>query len=246
MSMDAQFYGIGVGPGDPELMTLKAARLIESADVISYLVNEAGDSQSLGIVQACSSSLLAKAHIHYPIHMPMSRDPNVGAAVYNQAALDIEDFLREGKRVVFLCEGDPLFFGSFAYLLERLKEAWDCDVVPGITSPQTASSVLQIPLTILKESYAVISGRHTDEQIRQALLLHDTVVIMKAGMARPRLLKLLKQTDRFHHGQYLEYISRKNQKVVVDLNHLDPELSGPYFSLFVIAKPSSQRRRQVS
>lgn len=236
----AVFYGVGVGPGDPELITLKAARIIQSADVICYLVNEKGDSQSLYIAQNIVSER-SKDVIHFPILMPMDRDPKVGSAVYNKAANSISGFLNEGHSVVFLCEGDPLFFGSFTYLLERLESDYTCEVIPGITSPQSASAVLKNPLTILKESYAVISGRHPDEKIRETLVLHDTVVIMKAGMARPRLLSILKETKRFDHGQYLEYIGRDNQLIVSDLSMLNAEKSGPYFSLFLITNPNRAR-----
>lgn len=234
------FWGVGVGPGDPELITLKAARIIKSTDVICYLVNEQGQSQSLAIAQSIIDERPQTA-IFYPIHMPMSRDPNVGSAVYDESAKKIAEYIKSNNNVVFLCEGDPLFFGSFAYLLERLESECVCQVIPGITSPQSASAVLQNPLTILKESYAVISGRHSDEIIRQTLLLHDTIVIMKAGLSRPRLLTLLSETNRFEDGQYLEYIGRENQKIISDLSLLPADVAGPYFSLFLITKKNRGR-----
>ncbi len=85
--------------------------------------------------------------------------------------------------MVFLCEGDPLFFGSFSYLLERLQDQYACHVVPGISSVNAAASALVKPLTMLTESFVVMSGRHSDQQILQALNEHDSVVIMKAGQA---------------------------------------------------------------
>ena len=236
----AVFYGVGVGPGDPELITLKAARIIQSVDVICYLVNEQGASQSLRIAQGVIDERDNKAH-YFPILMPMSRDPSIGAAVYKEASGDISDFLNDGKKVAFLCEGDPLFFGSFTYLLDHLKSDFLCEVVSGITSPQSASAVLKQPLTILKESYSVISGRHSDEKIRESLVMHDTVVIMKAGMARPRILRILKETNRFSHGQYLEYIGRDNQLIEENLTRLPLDQSGPYFSLFIITQPNRGR-----
>ncbi|MGR6872539.1 precorrin-2 C(20)-methyltransferase [Pseudomonas sp. HK3] len=239
-NQQGMFWGVGVGPGDPELITLKAARIIKTADVICYLVNDKDESQSLFIAQTLVDER-DHAAIHYPIYMPMSRDPNVGSAVYDAAAVKIAEYIRSGKHVVFLCEGDPLFFGSFAYLLERLESACVCQVIPGITSPQSASAVLQNPLTILKESYAVISGRHNDDIICQTLLLHDTVVIMKAGMARPRLLALLKETKRFEDGQYLEYIGRENQRIISDLSLLPADSTGPYFSLFLVTQKNRGR-----
>ena len=236
----AVFYGVGVGPGDPELITLKAARIIHSADVICYLVNDKGTSQSLNIAQNIVDER-EDSVTHFPILMPMSRDPSIGDEVYKKAALEISVFLNDGKTVAFLCEGDPLFFGSFTYLLDYLQSEFACEVISGITSPQSASAVLKQPLTILKESYAVISGRHSNEKIRESLMMHDTVVIMKAGMARPRILNILQETGRFNHGKYLEYIGRENQLIEEDLSKLLPEEAGPYFSLFIVTKPDRAR-----
>lgn len=235
-SRHGSFYGVGVGPGDPELLTLKAARIIESSAVVCYLANEEGHSQSKDIAKAHLSS----EQIELPIYMPMSKDPRIGSAVYDEAAQAIAEFLNRGLQVVFLCEGDPLFFGSFSYLLERLNDEFNCQVVPGIASPNGASARLKKPLTMLKESYAVISGRHSDEQILNALNHFDSVVIMKAGQARVRILNLLKQTNREQDAHYLEYIGRENEHIVTDVHVLKKE-SGPYFSLFVVLSQKRQR-----
>jgi len=232
----ACLYGVGVGPGDPELITLKAARIIESSQVVCFLVNGEGDSQSRNIAQ---HHLLA-GQIEMPIYMPMSENPAIGSAVYDEAALVIKGHLKENKTVAFLCEGDPLFFGSFAYLLERVEKEYPCQVIPGIASPHGASAKLQQPLTMLKESYAVISGRHSDEKIRQTLLNQDSVVIMKAGRARPNILKLLKECNRHHEANYLEYIGRDNERIVEKVSTLDHE-PGPYFSLFIVLRKQRGR-----
>jgi len=235
------FYGVGVGPGDPELITLKAARLIENADVITYLVNKAGDSQARMIARQVLRGSVASGRVgeqqkELPIYMPMSDDPSVGDEVYNQAAIEIETYLVQGLSVVFLCEGDPLFFGSFAYLLARIQDKFECISVPGISSPHAASSALNLPLTMMKESFSVISGRHDDEMIEQTLARFDSVIIMKAGRARPRLLSLLNKTKRSADASYLEYIGRDNEKIVNDISTLDVDEKGPYFSLFIITR----------
>jgi len=230
------FYGVGVGPGDPELITLKAARLIERAKVVCYLVNIEGDSQSRTISQLH----LVPGQVEMPIYMPMSEDATIGSAVYDEAAGAIKQQLKDGKDVVFLCEGDPLFFGSFAYLLTRIQDEYPCEVIPGIASPHGASAKLKKPLTMLKESYGVISGRHSDEEIRQALLTLDSLVIMKAGRARPKILRLLNETNRLHQANYLEYIGRENECIVEDVSTLAHE-AGPYFSLFIVLRDERGR-----
>jgi len=231
------FYGIGVGPGDPELITLKAARLIQEADVITYLSNDKGESQARQIVE----TLLINDAEELPIIMPMRDDPRIGERVYDEAAVAIEAKLKRGLNVAFLCEGDPLFFGSFAYLLARIEGHFDCVSVPGISSPHAASSVLNLPLTMMKESFCVISGRHDDAFIENALLSFDSLIIMKAGRSRSRLLTLLASAKRTEDAQYLEYIGRENQLIVSDLSNLSPNESGPYFSLFIVTRRTEHK-----
>ncbi|MGH1427186.1 MAG: precorrin-2 C(20)-methyltransferase [Arenicella sp.] len=232
--MKAQFIGVGVGPGDPELLTLKALRFIQNADVISYLEGENSQSQSKTIAaQAIATATKPQSFI--PVIMPMSFDRKVANNVYDSAALEIQNAIDAGKTVVFLCEGDPLFFGSFTYLLERLQAENTCQVVPGISSVHAASSALQLPLTVLQESFAVVSGRHTAEQLESALQAHDSVVIMKAGRSRQKILSALAASGREDDATYLEYIGRDNEAIQQDVRLLEDE-SGPYFSLFVVLR----------
>jgi len=237
--MKGRFIGVGVGPGDPELITLKAARVIRSADLVSYIANTDGVSQARTI----SRDVLAESQsqqVELPVCMPMSEDRNIANQVYDKAAQDIGDALIDDKTVVFLCEGDPLFFGSFAYLLERLDDLYDCQVVPGISSVHAASSALRLPLTLLKESFAVVSGRHTLEYLTDILNNHDSVVIMKAGRSRQRILNALEQSGRTAEAQYLEYIGRDNERIVADVNLLR-DRPGPYFSIFVVTRASRDK-----
>ena len=230
--MSARFIGVGVGPGDPELITLKAARLIQQADVVAYIANTGGVSQARNI----AAGLLADARPgqrELKVLMPMSEQRDLANRVYDDAARDIQAALDAGQRVIFLCEGDPLFFGSFTYLLIRLEGSNECAVVPGISSVNAASSALCLPLTVLSESFAVISGRHSEDQLINALNTHDSVVIMKAGRARPRILSALTQTGRIEDARYLEYIGRDNEMIETDVSLLTPQ-AGPYFSIFVV------------
>ena len=232
--MTGQFIGVGVGPGDPELITLKAARLIRSADLVSYIANTEGDSQARTIARDVLADSKSE-QVELSIPMPMSEDRLVANQVYDQAAANIGEAVQKGKTVVFLCEGDPLFFGSFAYLLDRLDAKYDCQVVPGISSVHAASSALKLPLTILKESFAVVSGRHSVGYLTDILSNHDSVVIMKAGRSRQRILDALEQSGRVGEAQYLEYIGRDNERIEMDVSVLR-DRPGPYFSIFVVTR----------
>ena len=228
------FYGVGVGPGDPLLITLKAHHLIQSADVICYLANQVGTSQACDIAHTSIASRNEPA-TEIAIPMPMSTDRTAANAAYDLGAKKITEQIKTGKSVVFLCEGDPLFFGSFSYLLERLSDAHECFVVPGVSSVNGAASALQQPLTLLQESFVVMSGRHTDAQLEQALISHDSVVIMKAGRARPRILAILDKAGRTADANYLAYIGRENEEILTDVAQLANQ-AGPYFSLFVVLR----------
>ncbi len=236
--MTLPFIGVGVGPGDPELVTLKAARYIEQADVISYIANDKGESQAKHIARLALQG--AQGYEEIPVLMPMCEDRSIANKAYDEAALKISSAITAGKKVVFLCEGDPLFFGSFAYLLERLQPQFSCEVVPGISSVHAAASALQLPLTMLKESFAVVSGRHSVEKLEATLRQHESVVIMKAGRSRQRILDALKATGRTQEANYLAYIGRDGQQIQTDISALEGE-AGPYFSLFVVTKAERDR-----
>ncbi len=229
----AQFVGVGVGPGDPGLITLKAADYIRQADLVCYIEGARGNSQARQIASQLLDSTDSKPR-ELGFSMPMCEDRSIANQVYDQAAGDIQRAIDSGDQVVFLCEGDPLFFGSFTYLLERLSHN-RCEVVPGISSIHAAAAVLHRPLTLLKESFAVVSGRHSKQALISALEQHDSVVVMKAGRARPKILEALEATGRLSDADYCEYLGRDNELIVTELDQLAKE-PGPYFSLFVVTR----------
>jgi precorrin-2/cobalt-factor-2 C20-methyltransferase len=232
--LKGRFVGVGVGPGDPELITIKSARVIKSAHVICYLANEQGHSQAKTIAQECMNDNPSD-YKELAICVPMSTQRTLINDAYNKAAEQIKTHIEQGSCVVFLCEGDPLFYGSFIYLLERLQHQYPCEIIPGISSIHAASSQLKIPLTSLKESFAVVSGRHSEEYIIDTLRHYDTVVVIKAGRARARIISALKESGRFEDAHYLEYIGRDNERVISDISQLKEEV-GPYFSLFLVVR----------
>lgn len=227
-------YGVGVGTGDPELLTLKALRLIQAAPVVCYLINHQGYSQARHIAQLAFTTPNAEQQ-ELPVTMPMALDRQAANQAYDQAAVSLRDHLDAGRDVVFLCEGDPLFFGSFAYLLERLQPYYPCQIVPGISTIHTASAALVEPLTRLSDSLVVISGRHDDDYIRKVLQDFDSVVIMKVARQRQRLRQLLIETGRIKEARYMEYLGREQETIVHDLHTL-PDSGGVYFSVMLVTR----------
>lgn len=222
-------YGIGIGTGDPELLTFKAARLIKQSPVISYIQNPEGHSLGRDI----AAEHIHREHIQLPIVYRMSRDREKINAAYDSAAQAIKEHLNQGRDVAMLCEGDPLFYGSFNYLLERLKDQFICKVVPGISSVQAVAAATQAPLIMQNQTLAVVSARNSDSSILQALSTHDSVAILKAGPHRPRLMALLKQSGRWQQASYVTRATQDNEVVYHNLNDLPCE-TGDYFGLMLV------------
>ena len=220
------FYGIGVGTGDPEYLTLKAVRLIQQADVIAYLKSDKGVSIAHNI-----ASEWIKDQQPMAILMPYKTERNAANKAYDTAAEQISDYLQQGKSVAFICEGDPLFFGSYIYLHQRLSPNYRCEIVPGISSINAASALAQIPLTQQNETLAIVTSRNTDEEILDALSNYSSVVIMKAGVARPRLLALIKQSGRLDKTCYIQRAGQEGEVVIRDVSQLTGK--GDYSSLLV-------------
>jgi precorrin-2/cobalt-factor-2 C20-methyltransferase len=224
----ATFYGIGVGTGDPEYLTLKAVRLIQQADVVVYLKSASGHTLARDI-----ASQWIKQQRQIGIIMPYSTDRSAANQAYDNAAQQISDALQQGLKTVFLCEGDPLFFGSYIYLHQRLSPYYPCHIVPGISSIHAATALAQLPLTQQNETLAIVTSRNSDEEILQALAQYSSVIIMKVGGARPRLLELIRQSKRLETTCYIQRAGQQQQKVIQDMNQLTGK--GDYFSLLVIS-----------
>ncbi|MCP5074736.1 MAG: precorrin-2 C(20)-methyltransferase, partial [Rhodobacteraceae bacterium] len=152
--MSGKLYGIGLGPGDPELMTLKAARLVAGADVIAYPSLEDGGS----FARSIAAQHINENSEEISITIPMTVERGPAQAAYDEGAALVATRLDAGKTVVVLCEGDPFFYGSFMYLFSRLSERFETEVVPGVTSVSACAAALQQPLTARNEILTIIPG----------------------------------------------------------------------------------------
>lgn len=238
MNQLGTLYGIGVGPGDPELLTLKAVRLIKAADIVAYLTNTRGQSLARTIAAPVLAEKVSGTEL--PIAVPMSTARDAANQAYDSAAQKIGEELAAGRQVAFLCEGDPFFYGSFAYLHERLQHDFPCQVVPGVSSLHAAAACAGLPLALQGEDLIVVSPRHSDAVLIDALQRHDNIVILKAGPHRARLLDLLKTAGRDSDAVYLEKITQPGEYLEAQLDRL-PVTPGPYFSLFLISRRRNSR-----
>ncbi|MBN9668769.1 precorrin-2 C(20)-methyltransferase [Roseibium aggregatum] len=228
--MSGTLYGVGLGPGDPDLMTLKAHRLISTASVIAYPAPDTGES----FARTIAAGAIPSGAREIPIVVPMRTDRFPAREIYDKAAQDIAAVLSSGEDVVTLCEGDPFFYGSFMYLFERLSDRFRIEIVPGVTSLTACAAQLRRPLTSRNDVMTVIPGPLPDDDIRQKIEAAQAVAIMKVGRHFARLKALLADMGLIEKAGYVERASLPEQKVhrLIDVT----AETAPYFSMILIYK----------
>jgi precorrin-2/cobalt-factor-2 C20-methyltransferase len=233
MQPTGTLYGVGVGPGDPELLTLKAVRILQSVPVVAYPAVPGGGSQARDIAAAW---LTGQREVPIAVSCQADRGPALRA--YDAAAVILAEALAAGQDAAVLCEGDPLFYGSFSYLLERLADRFPCIVIPGITSVSAVAAVSVRPLVSGDEAVCILPATADPATLRRALSEYPNVAILKPGRLRPRILDLLRDTGRLADAVYVEQATRTAQRIVTTVAEL-PATPGPYFALFLITRKSA-------
>ena len=226
--MKGTLYGLGVGPGDPELLTLKAYRILTSTKVLAYPAPDSGDSFARSIV----ANYLTPDHLEIPIVVPMRVERFPAKTVYDQAAREIASHLDSGVDVAVLCEGDPFFYGSFMYLYERLAQNYSCEVVPGISSLMASGAQLGRPLAARNDVLAVVPAPQADAVITAQLQQSDAIAFIKVGRHLQRVKDLIDQAGLMSQAAYLERVTLENQRIMPLAATSDD--AAPYFSMILI------------
>lgn len=227
--MTGTLYGIGLGPGDPELMTLKADRLIRGARVVAYPALVAGDSLARGIAAAA----IPAAAREIRIEVPMTPERAPAQAAYDRAAEEIAGALSDGEDVVCLCEGDPFFYGSFMYLHARLSDRFTVEVVPGVTSMTACAALAARPLVARNERLTVLPGPLPETELAAQLAECETAVIMKVGRHLGKIRQVLVRLGLAENAIYLERATLPAEKALPLADAPDP---APYFSMILVTK----------
>jgi len=225
--MTGMLYGIGVGPGDPELMTVKAVRILQHVPVVAYPAADDGDSSA----RAIAAEFLPDEAVEIAIRVPM-RPGRMPVEVYDEAAREIAGHLAEGRDVAVLCEGDPFFYGSFMYLHDRLAGSWPCRVVPGVSSLTACAAASARPLVRRNDTLVVLPATLTDEELAARLAASDAAAILKVGRHLPRLRAVIDRCGLTARAVYVEYASRESE-LVVPLAERD-DGPAPYFSMLLV------------
>lgn len=227
--MSGVLYGIGVGPGDPELITLKAARLIARCPVVAYPALAGGAS----LARAIAADLIAPDAREIVIDLPMTAAREPAQAAYDQGSVRIAAALEGGQDVACLCEGDPLFYGSFMYLHARLGAQFRVEVVPGVTSLSACAGAAGLPLAARNEGITVLPGPLPDAVLRDRIAGAETVAIMKVGRHLARIRAVLDGLGLLARAVYVARATLADQ-VVCPLAEA-PE-DAPYFSMILVTK----------
>jgi precorrin-2/cobalt-factor-2 C20-methyltransferase len=233
-AMTGTLHGIGVGPGDPELITLRAARLITACPVVAYL---SADGKP-GMARAIADAHVIKAQLELPIAMPMRDARDEGAAAYDKGAAAIAAHLKAGRDVAFLCEGDPLFFGSFMYVMDRLAPFFAIEVTPGVASPMAAAARAKLPLCARDDVFTVVPATLSDVDLMRHLPQAQSVAIMKLGRHLPRIRALLLRLGLLDFASYVERAGLADERVLALAERGDE--AAPYFSMILISRASVQ------
>ncbi|GAA0688752.1 precorrin-2 C(20)-methyltransferase [Kitasatospora atroaurantiaca] len=234
--MTGRLYGVGLGPGDPSLITVRAAELIGKADVVAYHSARHGRSIARSIAARYLTGGQIEEKLVYPITVETTDHPGGyrGALdeFYEEAADRLAAHLDAGRDVVVLAEGDPFFYGSYQHMHKRLAYRYPTEVVPGVTSISAAAARLGMPLVEAEEVLTIIPGTLPEEELTARLAATDSAVVMKLGRTFPAVRRALERAGRLEDAQYVERATMDGERTE-PLADVDPS-TVPYFSVAVL------------
>ncbi|MGP0060128.1 MAG: precorrin-2 C(20)-methyltransferase [Beijerinckiaceae bacterium] len=237
-----RFYGVGLGPGDPELVTIKAAKLLASGLVVAYFAKQGGRGRARRILEPWLNPASEELPLSYPLTTEVDFcDPAYVTALrsfYEAAAATIAAHLRAGRDVALVCEGDPLFYGSFMHLYVRLKQDFDVTIIPGITGMSGCWARAATPMTWGDDVLAILPGTLPQADLARHLCQSDAAVIIKVGANLKKIRIAIAAAGKAERAIYVEYGTMDNERIMPLCEKQDD--AAPYFSLVLI--PGEGRR----
>ena len=224
-----RLYGLGVGPGDPELITLKAWRILSLSPVVAYLAANGGASTARAIV----APFIPEDAIELAIDMPMRLEREPGEAAYDAGAAAIAAHLDQGRDVAVLCEGDPFFYGSFIYLFARLAKDYETVVVPGVTSITAAAARLGRPLAARNDVLKVIPATLDADQLREELMTASSAAIIKVGRHFGKVRTVLSALDLIANAMVIVKATT-DEETVAKVEDVEGDAL-PYFATVLVS-----------
>lgn len=236
MKKQPKLYGVGVGPGDPELITIKALNAIKGADIIAFHETKTKNSNALKIVKQWITNEQKLLPLTYPVTTEKSSFSNGYEDelndFYKKITIEIGAFLEQGLTVCVLAEGDPLFYSSFMYVYDNLGKRFATEIIPGISSVFAAAAVFQTPICYRNQSFTVLSGVLEKSELIDKLQYGDAFAIMKLGRNFEKVREALIATKLDKRALYIERATMEEQRIIAlhDVNGHD----SPYFSLILV------------
>jgi precorrin-2/cobalt-factor-2 C20-methyltransferase len=222
-----KLYGLGIGPGDPELLTLKAHRILTTVPIIAYPTLENGKVLARAIV----AGFIRPEQIEIPMPLPFSVERS-SQPYYDLAAEKLAEHLSAGQDVAVLCEGEPMLYGTFMYLFQRLASRFPTEVVPGISSTMASAAMLGTPITFRNDVLSIMPATLDAQTLRDRLAVADAAVIIKLGRHFAKVRAILDELGLLERACYIERATQTNQRIV-PITSLDPA-EVPYWALILI------------
>ena len=243
-----RLHGVGVGPGDPELITRKGARLIAAADVVAYHSGTAGRSIARAVAGDLVRADAVEELLVYPVTTGTTDHPlgYYGAVgdFYDASAARLAAHLDAGRDVVVLAEGDPMFYSSYSYLHDRLSDRYACEVVPGVTSISAATAALATPVSRHEDVLTVLPGTLGVPELARRLAGTDAAAIMKLGRTFAGVLEALRQAGRLDDALYVERASTEAERVVPVTQ--PPVAARRWLALWMVQTASQRTFRSIA
>jgi precorrin-2/cobalt-factor-2 C20-methyltransferase len=231
-----KLIGVGVGPGDPELVTLKAMRAVGEADVIVFFAKAGNESHSRAIAAPHLRTCAIELPLLYPVTTELPKcSSGYRVAIrdfYDGAATKIAAHLDTGSTVAVLCEGDPLFYGSYMHLHTRLAPRFPTEVIAGVTGMSGCWSAMGMPIAQGDDVFTVLPATLPEDELARRLADADAAVVMKVGRHLPKLRRALKCSGRLERAMYVERGTMADAKMIPLANKTDDEAA--YFAVVLV------------
>jgi len=229
-------WGVGLGPGDPELMSVRADRLVRNAGHVAYFRKAGRPGRSRTIVQGLLRDDAVELPMEYPVttEIPL-HDPRYNLCLsefYEEVSADLRNRAHAGADIVVLCEGDPFFYGSFMHLYTRLKDHVPVRVVPAITGMSAAWTATEIPVTWGDDVLSVLLGTMSEDALVRHMQSADALVVMKVGRNLPRVKAALERAGKLDHAWLIECASMAEERAIPLVEAGDKTV--PYFSIVIV------------
>jgi precorrin-2/cobalt-factor-2 C20-methyltransferase len=231
-----RLIGVGTGPGDPELLTIKAIKALECADVVAYFAKQGHNGNGRAVVEHLLKPTVTLLPLYYPVTTEIEKSEDGYksqiADFYNTSAKAVANHLNAGRTVAILSEGDPLFYGSYMHLHVRLAARYTAEVIPGVTAMSGCWSLAGVPIVQGDDVLSVLPGTMTEAELARRLGDTEAAVIMKVGRNLPKIRRALETASRLTEAVYVERGTMKNESMIRLSERDDSE--APYFSLILV------------